>query len=154
MSDVSLEAESGTTSAEDPQQDCEEADKAKESLSEDLTPESVDSSRDAEDREDVLYDIDIDSDEDRVGSPEKDVQDEGSQSVSAVSGSVGKEAKHRVESSETPEENGDSRSETKVIFTVELKNQRPALRFARFAFFPWFAGGGGSFFSAQSKHWV
>ncbi|XP_037546221.1 arfaptin-1 [Nematolebias whitei] len=119
MSDISLEAESGTTSAEDPQQDCEEADKAKESLSGDLTPESVDSSRDAEDREDVLYDIDINSDEDRAGSPEKDVQGEGSQSVSAVSGSVGKEAKHRVESSETPEGTGKSRSETKPSLLQE-----------------------------------
>lgn len=118
MSDVSLEAESGKTSAEDPQQDCE-ADKAKESLrEEDLAAESVDSSRGGEDTEDVMYDIDINSDEDRAGCREKNFQEqsEGSLKVSSVPGSAGEEAKHRVELSKTPERNGDSDCETKVIF--------------------------------------
>ncbi|XP_013855378.1 arfaptin-1 [Austrofundulus limnaeus] len=112
MSDVSLEAEAGQTSAEDPQQDCE-ADKAKESLREDLTPESVDSSRGGEDTEDAMYDIDINSDDDRAAACEKDFQEqnEGSLKVSAVS--AGEEAKHRVELSETPERNGDSNDENK-----------------------------------------
>lgn len=127
MSDVSLEAESGKTSAEDPQQDCE-ADKAKESLRENLAPASVDSSRNGEDAEDAMYDIDINSDEDRAGSCEKDFQEqkEGSLNVSAVSGSAGEEAKHRVELSKTPERNGDSNYETKVIFIFMWRNQ-PAL---------------------------
>lgn len=151
MSDVSLEAESGKTSAEDPQQDGEEAGKAKESLSEDLTPESVDGSRDAEDREDVLYDVDINSDEDHAGSPEKDAQEqyERSPSVSVVSGSVGKEAKHRVESSVTPEGNGVSHSETKVTFYLQVEKSTFFSALCSFHFFfPLVCWGGGSFFSA------
>ncbi|MEQ2286373.1 Arfaptin-1 [Ameca splendens] len=115
MSEVSLEAESGKTSAEDPQKDCEEADKAEDSLSEDVTPEIVDSSRGGEDTADVLYEINIDSDEENAESCDKGVQekDEGTRRGNVVSNSVGSKAKCQGESTETPQRNGDSLSEIK-----------------------------------------
>ncbi|XP_017263282.1 arfaptin-1 isoform X2 [Kryptolebias marmoratus] len=123
MSDVSLEAESGKASAEDPQQDCEEAEKAKESLSEDLPPQGVDSSGGGEDREDVMYDIDINSDEDQAGPRKKDVQEQGEGSRSI---SVGEDAKRHVESTETPGGNGDSCSETKESTMAEDSHRSSA----------------------------
>ncbi|MEQ2167233.1 hypothetical protein GOODEAATRI_001992 [Goodea atripinnis] len=125
MSEVSLEAESGKTSAEDPQKDCEEADKAEDSLSEDVTSEIVDSSRGGEDTADVLYEINIDSDEENAESCDKGVQekDEGTRRGNVVSNSVGSKAKCQVESTETPQRNGDSLSEIKVIFTFIFENQ-------------------------------
>lgn len=138
MSEVSLEAESRNTSAEDPQMDCEEeADKAEESLSEDVKQESVDNSREGEDRDEVLYDIDIDSAGENAENSGEDVQeeDEGVKSESVVthsdsdaahvSDSVDNgrhETNHHVETAETPEESGDSHTETKVIFTFTLDN--------------------------------
>eukprot|EP00064_Thunnus_orientalis_P005033 superscaffoldBa00000478_g5046 len=130
MSEVSLEAESGKTSAEDPQMDYKEADEAEESLSEGVRQESVDTSRGKDDRDEVLYDIDINSAEEHSENGDKDVQkeDEGIQSESVVtcsdgaaaaahvSGSVdngGHETNHHVETAETPEESGDSHTETK-----------------------------------------
>uniref|UniRef100_UPI0037E7392E arfaptin-1 isoform X2 n=1 Tax=Semicossyphus pulcher TaxID=241346 RepID=UPI0037E7392E len=104
MSEVSLEAESGKTPAEDPQVDYEEENKAEESLSEDVQDESLSedvkeeslsedvkeesiddsSGRDAIDE--VLYDIDIDSPEEFAEDIDRDVQeeDEGIQSESEV----------------------------------------------------------------------
>lgn len=137
MSEVSLEAESGKTSTEDPQMDCKEADETEESLNEGVVQESVDTSRGKDGSDEVLYDIDIDSAEEHSEHSDKDVQkeDEGIQSESAVTcsdgdaaaahmtGSVdngGHETNHQVE---TPEESGDSRTETKVIFTFTLGNQ-------------------------------
>lgn len=135
MSEVSLEAESERTSAEDPQVDCEEADKTEESLSEDVKQESVDNSRGSNGTDEVLYEIDIDSAEENAENGEKDGQkeDEGIQRESAVtcrdgtaahmSGSVDKEGletNHHVETAEAPEESGDSHAETKVIFTFTL----------------------------------
>ncbi len=145
MSEVSLEAESRKTSAEDPQLDSEEdADKAEESLSEDVKEEeSVDNSRGGDGRDEVLYDIDIDSAEENAENSDSDVQkeDEGIQSGSVVTCSDsdaahmpdsvenGKhETNHHVETAETPEESGDSHTETKVIFTFTLDNQ-PLLAF-------------------------
>ncbi|XP_047222083.1 arfaptin-1 isoform X2 [Girardinichthys multiradiatus] len=115
MSEVSLKAESGKTSAEDPQKDCEEADKAEDSLSEDVTPEIIDSSRGGEDTADVLYEINIDSDEENAESCDKGVQekDEGTRRGNVVSNSVGSKAKCQGESTETPQRNGDSLSEIK-----------------------------------------
>nr|XP_046274082.1 arfaptin-1 isoform X3 [Scatophagus argus] len=121
MSEVSLEAESGRTSAEDPQMDCEEeADKAEESLSEDVKQESVDNNRGGYDRDEVMYDIDINSE-----NSDKDVQeeDDGIQSKSVVTCGDG-DAAHKADSvdneahetnhhAETPEESGDLRTETK-----------------------------------------
>lgn len=118
MSEVSLEAESGKTSAEDPQRDCEEADETEESLSEDVPPEVAPSSRGGEDKADVLYEIDINSDEETAESRSKDaqVQDEGPLSGTVASSRVGSGAKLQAESAGTPKGNGDSLSETKVIF--------------------------------------
>ncbi len=138
MSEVSLEAESGKTSAEDPQMDCEEADKAGERLSEDVEQESVENSSATDDRDEVLYDIDIDSDEENVENGDRDVQmeDEGIQSEGVVSCSGsdaahmsdgvengGHETNRHVETAETPEESGDSHTETKVTFPFTLDNQ-------------------------------
>lgn len=117
MSEVSLETESGKTSPEDPQMDCEEADKEKEGLSEDLKQESANDSSGGEDTADVMYEINID-DEENAEVRDKDVQeeDEGAQNKSVVSvASGGHETKH-VETTETPEENGDSHPENKVTF--------------------------------------
>ncbi|KAM4595066.1 arfaptin-1 [Fundulus diaphanus] len=108
MSEVSLEAESGKTSAEEPQKDCEETERAEESLSEDVTPEGVDSGRGGEDKADVLYEININSDEENAESRDKA---EGARPGSGGSSSVGSEAKPQGESAETP--NGDSLSEAK-----------------------------------------
>lgn len=128
MSEVSLEAESGKTSAEDPQMDCEEADKAEESLSEELKEESVDSSGGGDDKADVLYDVDIDSDEEKAEVSNKVVkeEDEGIQVENGVSSSVDNgehETEHHVERAETPEESEDSHTETKVMFIFASNNQ-------------------------------
>uniref|UniRef100_A0A3Q2Q5Q8 ADP-ribosylation factor interacting protein 1 (arfaptin 1) n=1 Tax=Fundulus heteroclitus TaxID=8078 RepID=A0A3Q2Q5Q8_FUNHE len=108
MSEVSLEAESGRTSAEEPQKDCEETERAEESLSEDGTPEGVDSGRGGEDKADVLYEININSDEENAESRDNA---EGARPGNGGSSSVGSEAKPQSESAETP--NGDSLSEAK-----------------------------------------
>ncbi|XP_008295209.1 arfaptin-1 isoform X1 [Stegastes partitus] len=132
MSEVSLEAESGKTSAEDPQMDCEEADKAEDSLSEDLQEESVDLNRGGDDKADVLYDIDIDSDGEKAEASDKDVEeeeDEGIQSKNVVSGSVDngeREAEHHVETAETPEESEDSHTETKESTMAEDSHRSSA----------------------------
>lgn len=139
MSEVSLDAESGKTSAEDPQMDNKEADGAQESLSEGVDQESVDTSRDEDDGNEEMYDVDIDSAEERSVNSDKNVQkeDEGVQSEGAVadrdddaseqmSDSVDKgehETNHHVERAEAPEESGDSHTETKVIFNFALDNQ-------------------------------
>lgn len=112
MSEVSLEAVSGKASANAPEKDCEEADKAEEeSLSEDVTPETERSSREGEDKADVLYEININSDEESVESCSKAVQEKDGGTV--VSSSVGSGAKHQGEAAEAPKENGESLSETK-----------------------------------------
>ncbi|XP_040003359.1 arfaptin-1 isoform X2 [Xiphias gladius] len=141
MSEVSLEAESGRISAEDPQMDCEEADKAEESLSEDVKQERADNSRERDCTDEVLYDIDIDSAEENAADSDEDVQreDEGTQSESVVmcrdgvaaqiSGSVergGHETNHHVDSAETPEESGDSHTETKDSTMAEESHRTSA----------------------------
>uniref|UniRef100_A0A3Q1H5R5 ADP-ribosylation factor interacting protein 1 (arfaptin 1) n=2 Tax=Acanthochromis polyacanthus TaxID=80966 RepID=A0A3Q1H5R5_9TELE len=131
MSEVSLEAESGKTSAEDPQMDCEEADKAEESLSEELKEESVDSSQAADDKADVLYDINIDSDEEKAEASDKDVkeEDEGIQSENGVSGSVDNgehETEHHAERAETPAESEDSHTETQDSTMAEDSHRSSA----------------------------
>lgn len=136
MSEVSLEAELGKTSAEDPHMDDEEADKAEESLSEDLDQESVDDSGDIDDTAYVLYDIDIHGDGEKTETSDKasdeDVQ-EGFERANVVSSSVddgGRETAHHVETTEPPEEIGKSQPEQKVMFTFTLNNQ-PALDLPR-----------------------
>lgn len=129
MSEVSLEAQSGTTSAEDPQVDCEDADKAEESFSEDVILKSADNDRGRDVSDEVMYDIDINSAEENAENSDKDVQKEheGAQSKSVVTCRDGDPA-HRSGSvdngiQEAPEESGDSHTEAKVIFTVILVNQ-------------------------------
>ncbi|XP_037620992.1 arfaptin-1 isoform X2 [Sebastes umbrosus] len=142
MSEVSLEAESGKTSAEDSQMDCEGVvNKAEASLSEDEKEESVDDSRGGEDIDDVLYDIDIDSAEENAENSDKAVQeeDEGIQRESVVtcsdgdaahvSDSVengGHETNHHIETAETPEESGDSHTETKESTMTEESHRSSA----------------------------
>ncbi|XP_029949043.1 arfaptin-1 isoform X2 [Salarias fasciatus] len=123
MSEVSLEAESGKTSAEDLQMDGQDDGKSDNSLSEDLNQENVDDDRGIDDTPGVLYDVNIESDEekaessDRTGDPEdngKDIQQE-----SVLTDSVDKgehETNHRVE---TPDESGDSQPETKESTMAE-----------------------------------
>ncbi|XP_063739891.1 arfaptin-1 isoform X2 [Eleginops maclovinus] len=128
MSEVSLEAESGRTSPGDPQLDCEGADKTEESVSEDGKQDSVDDSSERHDLEDEMDEIDIDSAEENADNGHNAIQkqDEGIQRKGVVtcsesdaahmSDSVeneGPETKHRVETAETPEESGDSHTETK-----------------------------------------
>ena len=128
MSEVSLEAESGRTSAENPQMESEETDKAEESLSEDERQESVDDSRGKACTDEVLYDIPIDSGEENAEKSDEDIQkeyvvtprdaDAALQSVSVDTG--GHETNHHGETAEAPEEGGDSDTETKVIFVFQL----------------------------------
>lgn len=117
MSEVSLEAESGKTSAEDPQVDCEDADKVEEGFSEDVKVESADNNSGRDVSDDVMYDIDIDSAEENTENSDKDVkkEDEGTQNKSVVmcrDGSVDNRGQ------DTPEESGDSQTGAKVTFTV------------------------------------
>ncbi|XP_040891940.1 arfaptin-1 isoform X1 [Toxotes jaculatrix] len=141
MSDISLEAESARTSAEDPQMDCEESDKTEESLSEDVKQESVDNSRERGCTDEVLYDVDIDSAEENTENDDKDVQEEDEviQSESGatcsdgdaehVSGSVdkgGRERNHHVETAEPSEESGDSHTETKESTMAEESHRSSA----------------------------
>uniref|UniRef100_A0A3Q2XD70 ADP-ribosylation factor interacting protein 1 (arfaptin 1) n=1 Tax=Haplochromis burtoni TaxID=8153 RepID=A0A3Q2XD70_HAPBU len=130
MSEVSLEAESGKTSSEEPQMDCEEDGKAEESLSKELKQESVDSSSVRE--EDVMYDIDINSDEENAESSNRKGQkphDEGIQSETLASGRVadrGHETKRSVETAETPQESGDTHTETKESTMAEESHRSTA----------------------------
>ncbi|XP_049901446.1 arfaptin-1 isoform X1 [Epinephelus moara] len=138
MSEVSLEAETGKTSAKDSHMDCVEADKAEESLSEVVQQESVDSSRARDEGGDVLYDVDIDSAEE---NDDRDVQEEAEgiqrESVVArsdsnaahVSDSVengGHETNHRVETAGSPEESGESHTETKESTMTEESHRSSA----------------------------
>ncbi|XP_058496584.1 arfaptin-1 isoform X2 [Solea solea] len=130
MSEVSLEPESGRTSAEDPQMDCVEADKSEESLSDDLKQESVESTRESDRTDEVLYDIDIDSGDEKADNSDKNVQEEEKgdvlgQSVvkcrddgdaAQESGSVDKaenEINRHIDTAETPEESGNAHTGTK-----------------------------------------
>ncbi|KAM9769573.1 arfaptin-1 isoform 2-T3 [Menidia menidia] len=126
MSEVSLEVEAEKASAEDPQMDCEEADKAEGSLSEDQRQESADGSDGGEAVADVLYDININSDEESAESSDKDVRQEGRGAKSALSRGVdagGHEAKRPAEMTEAPEESGESHSETQES-TMAEESQR------------------------------
>ncbi|XP_029298167.1 arfaptin-1 isoform X2 [Cottoperca gobio] len=141
MSEVSLEAEAGNTSAEDSQLDCEGADKADESLSEDVKQESVDNSGGRDDTDDVLYDIDIDSAEENAENSDKAIQreDEGIQRKGVVT-RRDSDAAHRFESAEdeghvthlhvepadTPEESEDSHTETKESTMTEESHRSSA----------------------------
>lgn len=141
MSEVSLEAESRKTSTEDPQMDSEEeADKAEESLSEDVKQESVDNSRGGDERDEVLYDVDIDSTEENAEHFDNDAQkeDEGIQSESVVTHTDsdaaqmsetlenGKHETNHVDTAESQEESGDSHTETKESTMAEESHRSSA----------------------------
>ncbi|XP_039680887.1 arfaptin-1 isoform X2 [Perca fluviatilis] len=140
MSEVSLEAESGKTSAEDSQMDFDEADKAEESLREDVKQASVDNSRGRNDRDDVLYDIDIDSAEENAENTAIQKEDEGIQRESVAKTCSGSDAadmsdsvengahetNRHVETAETPEESGDSHTETKQSIMTEESHRGSA----------------------------
>ncbi|XP_016890766.1 arfaptin-1 isoform X3 [Cynoglossus semilaevis] len=139
MSQVSLEAESGRTSPEDPQRECEESDKAEESLSEGLKQESVDNSRTNYCSDEEMYEIDINSGEEKAekgvkdGEKEEDIQNESVGSFRDVdaapaSGSVdqGAHVTNHVEAAETPEEGGDSHMETKKSTMAEESHRSSA----------------------------
>lgn len=110
--------------------DCEEDGKAEESLSKELKQESVDSSSVRED--DVMYDIDINSDEENAESSNRKGQkphDEGIQSETLASGRVadrGHETKRSVETAETPQESGDTHTETKESTMAEESHRSTA----------------------------
>lgn len=138
MAEVRLEAESGKTSgpAEDPQLNSEEEDEVAEGrLTDDVKQESADSRVAGDDPDGSLYEIDIDSTEDDIGSSEKPPQevDLGSQSGNVVtcddgeatrmSSSVdngGLGTKRHAETAEAPEESGEADGGTKVIFSLIL----------------------------------
>lgn len=139
MSEVSLEAESGKTSGEDPQLDIEveedEDEVAEERLTDDVKQASVDSDVGGDDLDGVMYEIDIDSTEDNRETSDKEV-DRGSQrehvgtcddgEATRMSSSVdngGLEAERHAERAEAPEESGEADAETKVIFSLILNNQ-------------------------------
>lgn len=139
MSEVSLEAESGKTSGEDPQLDIEVEEDEDEVAEERLTDEaSVDSDVGGDDLDGEMYEIDIDSTEDNRETSDKGVQevDRGSQrehvvtcddgEATRMSSSVdngGLEAERHAERAEAPEESGEADAETKVISSLILNNQ-------------------------------
>ncbi|KAM8879958.1 arfaptin-1 isoform 1-T1 [Spinachia spinachia] len=131
MSEVSLEAESGKTSAEDSRMDCERAEKSEECLSDSEKQESVDDGRGRDDTDYVLYDIDIDSagENDDEATLEKD---EGVQRASAaahMSDSVENAVQgiiSHIEADETPLESGGSRAETKESTMTEESHRGSA----------------------------
>ncbi|XP_037326911.2 arfaptin-1 isoform X1 [Pungitius pungitius] len=135
MSEVSLEAESGKTSAEDPQMDCERAEKSEESLSDSDKQESVDDGRRRDDTDEVLYDIDIDSAGENCDEATLE-EDEGVQRASAaalgaahMSDSVENEGQgiiRHVEATETPLEGGGSLTEPKESTMTEESHRSSA----------------------------
>ncbi|KAL6110924.1 arfip1 [Pungitius sinensis] len=135
MSEVSLEAESGKTSAEDPQMDCERAKKSEDSLSDSEKQESVGNGRRRDDTDEVLYDIDIDSAGENCDEATLE-EDEGVQRASAaalgaahMSDSVENEGQgiiRHVEATETPLEGGGSLTEPKESTMTEESHRSSA----------------------------
>lgn len=134
-SEVSPEAELGKTSAKHPQVDCvKEAEKAEETLNED-EKESVDSNRGVDGEDEVMYDIDIDTDNENAEGSARDVRREDQirwggceearrdPDAPCMSGSV--DEGHRIKQAEAPEEKQESHSESKVTF--QLLVDGPAL---------------------------
>ncbi|KAM9314448.1 arfaptin-1 isoform 2-T2 [Pholidichthys leucotaenia] len=130
MSEISLEADSGKTSSEEPQVDSED-DRTEESLGGELKQESVDGSKEEDGEADVMYDIDINSDDESAESSNKDVQREvgGIQSEAVLSSGVdngNQETKRHVGTPETKEEVGDSLTETKKNTMAEESHRSAA----------------------------
>lgn len=129
-SEVSPEAELGKTSAKHPQVDCvKEADEAEETLSE---KERVGTSRGVDGEDEVMYDIDIDTDDENAEGSNRDVRREDEVSWSGheeacsdpdaafMSGSVEDEGHRIKQQAEAPEEREESHTEAKVMFQLVL----------------------------------
>lgn len=146
-SEVSPEAELGTTSAGHPQVDCvKEADEAEQTLNKDVDEESIDSGSSADCEDEVMYDIDINADDESAEGRDGGVQrkDEvsgreeacGDTDAACMSGSVDDEG-HRIrQQTEAPEQRGESCTESKVMFPLLLGG--PALLCSNLC-----SGGGG-----------
>ncbi|XP_034043447.1 arfaptin-1 isoform X2 [Thalassophryne amazonica] len=145
MSEVSPEAELGSTSAEDLQVDCQEDDKSDEGLSEDIKPKDVDNCRAKDEAGDVMYDIDIDgAREDNAESGDKDEQMEkdgvcrqsvvtyndgnveSSSGATQVPRSLDNGAVHSVDTAKTPQDNGDVHAQTKESTMTEESHKSSA----------------------------
>ncbi|XP_026216031.1 arfaptin-1 isoform X2 [Anabas testudineus] len=127
MSEVSLEAESGKTSAEDPQVDCEDADKVEEGFSEDVKVESADNNSGRDVSAEVMYDIDINSSDENA---EKRAERESIQKTSVVMQRDGDPA-HKSGTvdnggQEAPQESEDSDTEAKERTMAEEPNRSSA----------------------------
>eukprot|EP00066_Takifugu_rubripes_P021806 XP_011611072.1 PREDICTED: arfaptin-1 isoform X2 [Takifugu rubripes] len=131
-SEVSPEAELGKTSAKHPQGDCLEAEEV---LNEDVKEEGVDGSKeDGED--DEMYDIDIDTDDERTERKDGDVwredgvswsgHEEACSAAARMSGSVDDE-EHRIkQEAEAPEDREESHTELKESTMTEESHRSSA----------------------------
>lgn len=139
-SEVSPEAEVGRNSARHPQVDCvKEADEAEETVNEDEKEESVDSSRGVDGEDEVMYDIDIDADDENAEGSVGDVRREDEVSWSGheeacsdpdagcMSGSVDDEGHRIKQQAQAPGEREESHPESKVMFQLVVDG--PALPF-------------------------
>lgn len=136
-SEVSPEAELGKTSAKHPQVDCVK--EAEETLNEDEKEDSVGSSRRVDGEDEVMYDIDIETDDENAEGSVGDVRREEEVSWSdhekarsdpdaaCMSGSVDDEGHRIKQRAEAPEEREESHTESKVMFQLVLPG--PALLF-------------------------
>lgn len=138
-SEVSPQAELGKTSAKHIQVDCvKEANEAEDTLNEDdEKEESLDSSRGVDGEDEVMYDIDIHTDDENAERSGGDVrrQDEvswngheeacGDPDAACMSGSVDDEGHRNKQQDEAPEEREESHTESKVMFKLVLDG--PAL---------------------------
>lgn len=129
-SEVSPEADVGKNSAKHPQVDCvKEADEAEETVNEDEKEESVDSNRGVDGEDEVMYDINIDADDENAEGSVVDIRrgDEVSWSgheeacsdpdAACMSGSV--DEGHRIkQQAEAPGEREESHPESKVMFQL------------------------------------
>lgn len=128
-SEVSPEAELGKTSAKHAQVDCvKEADQAEDTVSGDEKEESLGSSGGVDGEDGVMYDIDIDADDENAKGGDGDVrrEDEVSRNgrgeacrdpdAARVSGSVGDEGHGIKRQAGAPEEREESHTESKVTF--------------------------------------
>lgn len=128
-SEVSPEAELGKTSAKHTRVDCvKEANQAEDALNEDEKEESLDSSRGVDGEDEVMYDIDIDTDDENAEERDGDVRREDEVSwnghgeacsnpdAACMSGSVDDEGHGIKPQAEAPEEREESHTESKVMF--------------------------------------
>ncbi|XP_056135464.1 arfaptin-1 isoform X2 [Lampris incognitus] len=144
MSEVSLGAVLGETSAEDQEMDCKEAHKTDKSLSEDLKDESIDCYDEKRDvRDEVLddggkddiekndtdaeqEDNDIDSENEVTHSDENVGDSDDAEHKTCSIDDGGPQTERHVERAETPVEMGDSHSPNKLIAMAEESHRSSA----------------------------